>query len=97
MTYCLSRNYVVTVVKCPSRAARGDLGQGLVEVLGRHGLAVEIGVAQLAEQVEDALALVGQRDDAGGLTLDGAGPLEGREHLAEVVAVDDLGLPCRRR
>ena len=77
-----------------STRPRGDLGQGLVEVLGRDRLAVEVGVAELAEQVEDALALVGQRDDAGRHALDGVGPVEGLEDLAQVVAVDDLGLPA---
>ncbi len=58
-------------------AADGDLGQGLVEVLGGHRLAVKVGVAQLAQQVEDALALVRERDDAGRLALDGAAPVRG--------------------
>ena len=58
---------------------------------------MEVGVAQLAEQVEDALALVGQGDDAGGHALDGVGPVEGLQDLADVVAVDDLGLPAEGR
>ncbi len=38
--------------------AGGDLGQGLIEVLGRQGLAMEIHVTQLAEHVEDSLTFV---------------------------------------
>ena len=73
MTVHLSQQRLISGVASAdfviSLAAGGDLGQGLVEVLGRHGLAVEIGVAQFAEQVEDSLALVGEGDDARGLTL----------------------------
>ena len=65
-----------------------------LEILGRHRLAVEVGVAQLAEQFENALALVGERHDARGLALNGLEALERPEHFAQVVAVDDLGFPA---
>ena len=82
---------------CPIIRRSGNLGEGLAEILRRHRLAVEVGVAQLAEQFEDALALVGERHDASGLSLDRLETLEGPEHFAQVVAVDDLGLPAKGR
>ena len=76
---------------------RADLGERLGEVLLGDRLAVEVDVAELLEERQDALALVGQRDDARGLPLDRAGALQGRDDLAHVVAVDGLRSASRRR
>src|SRR5207249_2617832 len=71
-----------------------DLGQGFVQVLRRDGLAVEVLVPQLGEQLEDALPFARQGEDAGRLVLEAAGALEGLDDLLHVVPLDREGLPA---
>src|SRR5260370_27634649 len=80
-------------VYCGLTGSRRDLRQGFIQVLGRHGLAVEICVAQFAEQIENSLALMRERDDATGLPLDSAGSPESLEHVTQIIPVDALSLP----
>src|SRR5262249_27242185 len=83
------------IPKAPSTRS-AHLGQSLVQVLGRDRLAVAVDVAQLLQEAEDALYLVGEADDSVGLALRGLGAVERLHDFAHVVAVDHLRVPAER-